>query len=1107
METLYKHLLDLYHNDQVAFEKESKVSYDKLKKHYYLKAYNELVPYPEYSNASFNEKIFYKKEFNRNKTSFDTINKCSQDDTFELSNNQKFLKNFLSPFTPYNGLLLFHGVGVGKTCSAISIAERYYDVYQKKILVVLSSNIKDNFRRQITDSKCTGTVYQDQVMNKHLLKPEEIEKRINKLVNEKYQFIGYKELVVFINKIEDKIEKTEKDKSKHDRLFKEKIAELFSDRLIIIDEAHNLRMPSDTGNKQISTTFINLLKQTTNVKLLLMTATPMFNDASEIISMLNLLLTNDKRKTLESVDIFDKLGNITVKGEKLLIESSRGYVSFMRGENPYTFPTRLYPSINNDKNIIKEFPDIDIYGEAIPDYQKIKDSSLELIGSQMSKYQQKVYDMFTINQTPTQEKQQEEDEDEEDIEVIGKDIQNKIQISNIIYPISNITGSSISKMYGKTGFYSLFTKLNQKALKLNYTPDIKEEFGEILSYPLINTYSPKIKNILDYVINSKGIIFIYSQYYYSGILPIALALEHIGFTKYNSGNIGNNIKVTNKFGSKRPSYIILSRDKDLSPNNDNEISVSKSVENKDGDIIKVIIVSKIGTEGIDFKRIREVHILEPWFNLSRTEQIIGRAVRTCSHVDLPEKHRNVTIYLHALEYLDNTRESIDLRMYRIAYNKNIRIKKIEKLLEDHSIDCALNEEVLSFPKEKVNITLDIETSQNTKIKDFKLGDNKEHIIACKGDFTKQNIDQSTFNRVFIIDDINIYKKYISLLFQHKKSFTYQDIFDELTIQYKTINHEILIYALDEMIIEKYKIYDIKNRLGYLIYKSDRYIYQYSKLHDIRMTLDEREQIALSDKQNQIDLKPLIEHKEHIEPKKDKEKKVKKTTKKESDDIIELIFNRYIEKINTFEPIFGKDTYLKRFETKIMDFVVDRLSEIEFMKCIEYLSDQINKNIKLTDNEKSIARSLIDNESLLFDKDDKVRYIYNHYSKDLYCIRQTGKFNKCGPLDINSIGKDKYEEILAHKKVTMDTSSQTVRGFMMRKGEEESPKFKLKDAGTTSKGYICTTAVIQTLKKKIEEMNLEGLEKHITSITKVSLCDTLELLLRDLGKSVFKRISI
>ena len=63
--------------------------------------------------------------------------KCSG---FRLSDNQKFLKTFMSSNTPYNGLLLFHGTGVGKTCSSISIAEQYTEVlekYNKKIFILL----------------------------------------------------------------------------------------------------------------------------------------------------------------------------------------------------------------------------------------------------------------------------------------------------------------------------------------------------------------------------------------------------------------------------------------------------------------------------------------------------------------------------------------------------------------------------------------------------------------------------------------------------------------------------------------------------------------------------------------------------------------------------------------------------------------------------------------------------------------------------------------------------------------------------------------------------------------------------------------------------------
>ena len=68
--------------------------------------------------------------------------------------------------------------------------------------------------------------------------------------------------------------------------------------------------------------------------------------------------------------------------------------------------------------------------------------------------------------------------------------------------------------------------------------------------------------------------------------------------------------------------------------------------NINGKNIKVIIISKSGTEGLDFKFIRQVHIMEPWYNMNLIEQTIGRAVRNCSHKDLPFEKRNVQIYLH-----------------------------------------------------------------------------------------------------------------------------------------------------------------------------------------------------------------------------------------------------------------------------------------------------------------------------------------------------------------------------------------------------------------------------------------------------------------------------
>ena len=136
-------------------------------------------PYPD--DPDFNEKIYRKKEFYINKTKkVDTTKKISElmEDKcsgFKLSDNQKFLKTFMSNNTPYNGILLFHGTGVGKTCSSISIAEQYTEIlekYNKKVIILLNPSIEDNFRKNIFNpgSLKTKKVTQQCIGDKYLKK-------------------------------------------------------------------------------------------------------------------------------------------------------------------------------------------------------------------------------------------------------------------------------------------------------------------------------------------------------------------------------------------------------------------------------------------------------------------------------------------------------------------------------------------------------------------------------------------------------------------------------------------------------------------------------------------------------------------------------------------------------------------------------------------------------------------------------------------------------------------------------------------------------------------------------------------------------------------------
>ena len=978
------------------------------------------------------------------------------------------------------------------TCTAISIAEQYLaEPDNKKVLVILSSNIKDNFKKQIFDitkydmetnesSLCTGTKYPDMIIEKTSISRETLDKRISKLIKERYQFMGYKELVEYTKKIMENIKKYEKDPSKHSQRYIEKIREVFSDRLIVIDEAHNLRMPSENGTKQVSNTLMNILETAENTKLLMLSATPMFNHAREIVYMLKLLTANDKRPLPKLTGIFDKDGDLTQEGEKTLIKASRGYISYMRGENPFSFPFRLYPSLNKDSRLITKWPLKDAKGSKITKEDTIK--YLELTGSDMSAFQKQIYDM--IKKTIDVRDDDEEDENIDDDAT--NDLQNTIQLCNITYP--NPKASGVKGYYGKTGFEACFDR-GPKGKEFKYRKDVVEKHGEILAYDNIAEYAPKMKAILDYIISSEGIIFVYSQYYYAGIYPLAIALEHIGFKKYNSmRTICKDMKnLTNKFPSlkKPPTYIIISRDKDFSPNNDREIADAKARANMNGEEIKVVIVSKVGTEGIDFKNIREVHIMEPWFNLNRKEQIIGRGVRTCSHVDLPLAKRNVTVYMHAACY-SPTEESIDIKTYRVAEMKQRVISNVQKILKKNALDCSLNKSVLMFPVDQLNMKTKIETSQGTKISSYNIGDRDNSYICDYGeceltctpdiDITKIDIDDTTFDPMFVIDDIELYKRYIARLFKTRIEMNYVSIYDALKSTYiSTIEEDVLAYALQEMVDNKYKFKDHQGNQGYLIYRGDLYIFQNISFYETKLSLEERKEMKKVFKLDFDALKvknpppppPVV-----VEPEKNK-----KQTAENND-----FTKRYDELLKLVKDL-PKPHIIKK--SHIIESMIDRMSFKEIGEIISFEHD-----------EKSILHSLkteLDRSGIIFSS-GKSKYIIDMPNDVTFTILEDGDVKLTGPLELSKIAKD-----LKDAKGKISSLNPTAYAGLVDYSKRNEAQFKIRDNPKT-KGYVChqtSSLSVQDLKSKILETG-QALSDD-TKYVKKHLCDVYELALRASGK--------
>lgn len=1123
LDDYYDILFDFYKKDYDEYIKQSRLLLEDIKK-LKTEAPVDFKPYPRLTDPGFNKKIYSKKEFNMFKEqqpddktkTYDEIanSKCMSTD-FKLTNNQKFLKNFLSPLTQYNGLLLFHSVGVGKTCTAISISEQYLlNSSSKKVLVILSSNLKDNFKKQIFDitrynkelnkaSLCTGTKYPDMVLDKENLTKESLNKRISKIIKDRYQFMGYKELVEFTKRIRDNIEKTEKRKERHDEKYNQKLKELFSNRLIVVDEAHNLRLPSETGKKQIASVLQDILEVTENTKLLFLSATPMFNNAKEIIYMINLFLTNDKKPQLKTSEIFDKTGKLTEAGRKKLPIILRGYVSYMRGENPYAFPFRLYPDAVESK------------AKSI-----IKLKHITLIGSYMSKNQTGLYNIF--KKKVNIEEQLENDEDtpplEEDEDVVSQkkkqrgeeidgsnDLQNTLQISNIVYPI--YTNKSEDEFtYGKKGFEGCFREVNKQYI---YSKNTLEEYGEILDQENIIYYAPKIAKILSYIKKSTGIVFVYSQYYYSGIYPLAIALEHMGFQKYSGQNVAKDITVDvdtqKKLRETGNKYIVISKHDILSPNNDLEIQIAKSRENMRGELIKVIIVSKIGTEGLDLKRIREVHILEPWYNLNRTEQIIGRAIRTCSHMDLPKEERNVTVYLHAAVFPNDKQESIDILTYKMAETKQINITEVQKIMKETSIDCNLNIDVLLY---KLKTKFDITTSQGKTIS-YSLGDQDGSYICDYGkcdlkclkdvsDITSSDIDDSTFDPLYIYDDIQMYKNYIAMLYTDILLLTYDEILELLNKSYNNIDEDVVAYALQEMLDDSNSIIYHKNKKGYLIYRGNHYIFQENKISELKLSIEERNEVP---KPTYLNMSKLVLKNEDIlppsqvaepkvEPKVEPKAKLKPKPKKNKSSEEEVVsVSKLIKQIeDDYNKIKDLVTPIdiNISEEVIYDYVVDRI--IDLPGVLEYLKSKTNKNTF----EESIYNQILNMEIFIKDKNNIPLYYHNPYDSKIYSFN-TNK--SIGPIEIGKIKK----EIDDLKKKLTKSDLENYKGFISY--EDNTAKFKVRTSKSV-KGFVCQST--STFKNADVIDAIKGFYPNVKfQMEKKYLCMIYELVLRMQDK-LFKR---
>lgn len=1148
--------------------------------------------YPTIDDAQFAAKIANRKEFAENQ--YDGVIRpieeyanqlCSA--KFEILPHQMFVKNFLSYQTPYNSLLLYHGLGSGKTCSAIGIAEetRAYMKQMgitKRIFVIASPNVQSNFRAQLFDPEklveingeyqiqnCIGNTLLHEVDPTQLrgLPREVVIRNIFNIIKSNYEFMGYGEFANYIEKrivISEESGFTEAEK-KQRRI--QNIRFHFNDRLVIIDEVHNIRISDDNNKdkKRIAVYMNEIAKYSTNMRMLLLSATPMYNSYKEIIWLTNLLNINDGRATISIDDVFDKEGNFKEKsketeenGRSLLQRKLNGYVSYVRGENPYVFPYRIYPDTFAPDNIMTP----EIYPKRQMNQMEITDT-LKYIPVYMTKiggYQIQGYRavlqymmersyssttaMGAIKQMPSFE----------NMESFGYAILfGPIESLNMIYPTSALdnaieTGKTLnqeecSQIYGKNGLqsiikYETLTLPNPLKYHFEYKEEILKKYGRIFARERIGNHSGKISQICDCIRNAKGIVLIYSQFIDGGCIPMALALEEMGFSRFGTASYTQNLfkkrpieaidSRTMKPRSEvlpdefRPAkYVLITGDANYSPNNAADIKYVSNKDNADGSRVKVIIISKAASEGLDFKCIRQIHIMDPWYHMNRIEQTIGRGVRNLSHCALPFRERNVEIYMHATLLDEVEEEAADLYMFRIAEKKTSQIGKITRLLKEVAVDCQLNYSQTNFTVEGLariaenqNIEIHLSSGKNVI---YKIGDKPfteicDYMDNCEfqcigSNFSKEDLILDTYNTKFMQNNIQNIEQRIRELFREQTVYKRDQLVAAINIRKKyPIEHIYYVITQLDDIVDPY------GRVGCLINKGEYYAFQPKEIADENISVFERTR-PIDYKRSHLLME--VSKIENIRPKRGISQSIKTTKENQSYEMIMNVIrsniqNMYKENIVVTggdDDWFKNANYITNLLLENHNIGPDKLNKY----AIHHILDTMDMSDKII-----LLEELFDYRE--HERDEYERQIYNYMNRFIVEYQgQNAIIIADGAKNVIYISSQKEEEFKEEEKknhwkeaepedyvqinlqefIISKKSIANTFGFIhpFKKGEMV---FKIKQQGTkrNNKGIKCINMGLNLLIEKINEVLKKNVYNTKSPFKKrICLCILLEILMR------------
>ena len=255
-------------------------------------------------------------------------------EVLSLSPSQDFIRNYFTPQLPQKGMLLFHGVGVGKTCTAIATATSTFEKEGYTILWVTRTTLKSDIWKNMFDQVCSDSI--SNMIRSGASIPSGQSDRM-RLLSKSWSIrpMSYKQFTNLVSGQNDLYQTMVKKNGSSDPLRK---------TLLIIDEAHKLYGGSDLSTqeqpdmKKLHSALMKSYRVSgkDSVRVLLMTATPYTNDPMEMIKLLN-LLRDDTEQLADDYEPFSKKylddeGQFTKKGRFQFLNDIAGYVSYLNRE-------------------------------------------------------------------------------------------------------------------------------------------------------------------------------------------------------------------------------------------------------------------------------------------------------------------------------------------------------------------------------------------------------------------------------------------------------------------------------------------------------------------------------------------------------------------------------------------------------------------------------------------------------------------------------------------------------------------------------------------------------------------------------------------------------